>query len=119
MTARANSLTAAALALLAATVLPAIGFGPARAQESVTIQLSLKNQRFQPAEIRAPAGRRITLRIKNLDATAAEFESVSLRVEKVIAGNSEASINIRPLQPGRYEFFDDFHQESRGTLVIQ
>ena len=48
-----------------------------------------------------------------------EFESGSLRVEKVIAAKSEGIINIKPLQPGRYEFFDDFHKENRGTLIIQ
>jgi len=28
-------------------------------------------------------------------------------------------INVRPLAPGRYEFFDDFHQQTRGVLVVQ
>jgi Cupredoxin-like domain len=48
-----------------------------------------------------------------------EFESVSLRVEKVVAPGGEGIINIRPLAPGRYEFIDDFHQETRGTLIVQ
>ena len=47
-----------------------------------------------------------------------EFESVSLRVE-VIAAGGEGSVNVRALAPGRYEFFDDFHQQTRGTLVVQ
>jgi hypothetical protein len=102
-----------AAGLLGSSVLPAL------AQQSVTIALSIKNHRFQPAEISAPAGKLITLRIKNLDATPAEFESVSLRVEKVIAANSEGVVNIRALQPGRYNFFDDFHQEAKGVLVVQ
>jgi hypothetical protein len=48
-----------------------------------------------------------------------EFESVSLRVERVIAGNSEGVIQIRPLAPGRYDFFDDFNQEAEGVLVVR
>jgi hypothetical protein len=48
-----------------------------------------------------------------------EFESVSLRVEKVIAAGSEGVVNVRALAPGRYEFFDDFHQETRGVLVVE
>jgi len=92
----------------------------AQAQETVTIQISIKNHRFQPAQIKAPADTAIRLQIKNLDATPAEFESVSLRVEKVIAGNSEGIINLRPLKPGRYNFFDDFNKATtRGTLVVQ
>jgi hypothetical protein len=48
-----------------------------------------------------------------------EFESVSLRVEKVVAGNGEGVINLRPLTPGRYNFFDDFHPDAKGVLVVQ
>jgi hypothetical protein len=48
-----------------------------------------------------------------------EFESVSLRVEKVIASGGEGVVNVRALAPGRYEFFDDFHQETRGVLVVE
>ncbi len=92
----------------------------AQAQDGVAVQISIKNHRFQPAEIKAPANKAIKLTIKNLDSTPAEFESVSLRVEKVIAGNSEGVINLRPLAPGRYKFFDDFHSDTaKGTLVVQ
>jgi hypothetical protein len=58
------------------------------------------------------------LKIRNLDATAMEFESVTLRVEKVVAPNGEGVINLRPLQPGRYNFFDDFNPQTKGTLVV-
>ena len=105
-----------ALALVATTFLTSAG---TRAQQATAIGISVKGHHFQPAEIRAPANKPLTLRVKNLDATAMEFESVSLRVEKVVAPGSEGIINVRPLAPGRYEFFDDFHQETRGTLVVQ
>ena len=48
-----------------------------------------------------------------------EFESVSLRVEKVIPAGGEGTVHVRALAPGRYEFLDDFHQETRGTLIVQ
>jgi hypothetical protein len=105
----------AALALAMATL--ALGTG-SRAQDAA-VAISVKNHHFQPAEVRAPANRRLAITVKNLDTTAMEFESVSLRVEKVIAAGSEGVVNIRPLAPGRYEFFDDFHQETRGVLVVQ
>ena len=95
------------------------GDGMARAEDAVTVQLSIKNHRFIPAEITAPAGKPIMLRIKNLDSTPAEFESVTLRVEKVIAGNSEGVIRLRALEPGRYKFVDDFNKETtQGTLLV-
>jgi Cupredoxin-like domain len=86
---------------------------------AVSVQISVQKHRFQPTEIHAAANKPIILRVKNLDATPMEFESVSLRVEKVVAGNSEGVIRLRALSPGRYEFFDDFHRENRGTLVAQ
>jgi len=89
------------------------------AQEPITIQISVQNHQFHPREIRGPANVPIILRIKNEDGTAMEFESVSLRVEKVVAAKSEGIVRLRALAPGRYEFFDDFHQETRGIFVIQ
>jgi len=91
----------------------------AKAQDPATVQVSVKNHQFEPAQIRGPANKPILLRVKNLDATPMEFESVSLRVEKVVAANSEGVINLRPLQPGQYNFFDDFHQQTTGVLVIE
>ena len=89
------------------------------AQQTAKVTVSVKNHRFQPAEIHAPANVPIELHVKNLDSAPMEFESVSLRVEKVVTGNGEGIIRLRPLTPGRYEFFDDFHQETRGALVAK
>src|SRR5512136_340477 len=102
-----------AVALLAAACFPAA------AQQVASVSISVKSHRFQPAEIHAPAKVPIELHVKNLDPTPMEFESVSLRVEKVVTGNSEGIIRLRPLEPGRYNFFDDFHQETNGVLVVK
>jgi hypothetical protein len=92
---------------------------PARAQEAAYVSVSIKNHRFQPAEVQAPANVPIVLRVKNLDPMPMEFESVSLRVEKVVTGNGEGIIRLRPLAPGRYNFFDDFNQQANGVLVVK
>ena len=91
----------------------------AQAQQSASVAISVKDHRFQPSQISAPANRPISIKVKNLDTAPMEFESVSLRVEKVIAAGSEGVVNVRALAPGRYEFFDDFHQETRGVLVVE
>jgi cupredoxin-like protein len=91
----------------------------ANAQQSASVAISVKDHRFQPSQISAPANRPISVTVKNLDTAPMEFESVSLRVEKIIAAGSEGTVNVRALAPGRYEFFDDFHQETRGTLTVQ
>jgi hypothetical protein len=103
-------------ALCAIVVLP---ISPAQAQQATEVQVTYSKGQFQPSELRAPADKPITVRVKNLDAKAMEFESKSLRVEKVVAANSEGVINVRPLKPGRYEFYDDFNEKARGALVVQ
>jgi hypothetical protein len=91
----------------------------AMAQQSSSLTISVKNHQFQPSTLQAPAKVPITLRVKNLDLTPMEFESVSLRVEKVVTGNGEGVIRLRPLSPGRYNFFDDFHQQTNGVLIVR
>lgn len=110
------------VAVVTLTFMAALSFSlpSTYAQEAaVTIQISVKNNRFQPAEIHIAANKLITLTIKNLDPTPMEFESVTLRVEKVVVGNGQGIVRLRALSPGRYDFFDDFHPENRGTLVVQ
>ena len=107
----------ACVGLLALALLP-FGAG-ARAQQAASVAVTVKDQRFVPSEVHAPANRPLTISVKNLDGAAIEFESVSLRVEKIIAPGAQGAVRVRPLAPGRYEFFDDFHQQTRGTLVVQ
>jgi Cupredoxin-like domain len=92
---------------------------PLQAQQATVVQVTYRNSSFQPSEVRAPADTPIVVRVKNLDGKAMEFESKSLRVEKVVAANSEGLINVRPLKPGRYEFYDDFNDAARGALTVQ
>jgi hypothetical protein len=103
-------------AICAIAILPA---SPSRAQQATELQVTYSKGQFQPSELRAAADKPITFRVKNLDAKAMEFESKSLRVEKVVAANSEGVINVRALKPGRYEFYDDFNDKARGALVVQ
>lgn len=103
---------------LLGTVFLVLLAGSVQAQQAVSISISVKNHRFQPAELRAPANVPIMLHVNNLDATPMEFESVSLRVEKVVTGNGSGIIRLRALSPGRYSFFDDFNQQTNGVLVV-
>jgi hypothetical protein len=99
----------------------AIGIAACQAAsaQDTTLQITVQNHQFSPSELRAPANKPIVIVIKNNDATPMEFESVSLRVEKIIAAKSQGSIRLRALSPGRYEFFDDFNQSTRGGLTVQ
>ena len=93
---------------------------PAFAQEATVVKLTLKNHQFQPAEPHAPANKPITIMVTNLDPTPSEFESKTLRVEKVVAAGASITLQLRPLSPGRYRFFDDYHEDTtEGFLVVQ
>lgn len=105
------------LASLCAVVTLAVS--PSQAQQTTEIRLTYSGGQFQPAQVNAPADKPITFRIKNADAKAMEFESKSLRVEKVVAAGSEGVVNVRALKPGRYEFYDDFNEKARGALIVQ
>lgn len=92
--------------------------GSASANEEVMI--SIKDHRFDPAEISVPAGQKVTLRIANEDATPEEFESDDLDVEKVIAGQQSVTVEVGPLDPGRYEFYGEYHEGSaKGAIVVK
>ena len=93
--------------------------GSLSAEESAAIAISVKGHQFDPAELHAPANKPLAIQVKNLDGTPMEFESKALKVEKVISAGGEGVVNVRALAPGRYEFFDDFHQQTRGFLVVQ
>jgi plastocyanin len=93
--------------------------GPAVVQAEDYL-LVIKNHRFQPAELRVPAGKRVKLVIHNQDGTAEEFESHDLRREKIIPGNSKASIWVGPLPAGEYGFFGEFHEQTaKGKLIAK
>jgi len=92
--------------------------GAARADEPVKLSVTIRDHQFEPAEVHAPAGKPIVFSVKNLGPIAAEFESSVLHVEKVIPPGGEASVHVRPLEPGRYNFFDDFHHQTQGFLVV-
>ncbi|HQR51149.1 MAG TPA: cupredoxin domain-containing protein [Methylophilaceae bacterium] len=80
--------------------------------------LTIRNHAFQPAQLEVPAGKKIKLLVVNQDATPEEFESYPLNREKVIAGNSSASMYIGPLEPGRYPFFGEFHESTAQGVII-
>ncbi len=80
--------------------------------------LVIKDHVFTPAEITVPAGKRVTLHIKNMDATAEEFDSSALKVEKVIAGGGTGTVYLRPLAPGRYKFEGEYHEKTAHGVVI-
>lgn len=81
--------------------------------------LTIKNRKFDVAELDVPANVKFTLMVKNLDKVPSEFESSDLNREKVVVGGGTITVYLGPLTPGSYEFFDDFNPTARGHIVAK
>jgi plastocyanin len=104
------------LAALAASVLFA---GIAHGADLPTFKLEMNDGKLNPERIEVPAGQRIKIEVHNIGKGAAEFESIQLRKEKVLAPGADSFVVIAPLTPGEYKFFDDFHQTAQGVIVAK
>jgi hypothetical protein len=91
----------------------------AQAADLPTFQLEMNDGKLNPARIEVPSGQRIKIEVHNVGKGAAEFESVELRKEKVLAPGASSFVVIAPLSPGEYKFFDDFHQQAQGVIVAK
>ena len=103
---------------LGAIVLCAVMFNAAHAVDEATFRIQFDDGTITPRRLEIPANRRIVLELVNIGKTPAEFESRELRKEKVLAPGSSSSMVIRTLDPGEYEFFDDFHPESPPAVLV-
>ena len=103
----------AALAALIALAAPA-----AAEDEGPTFQIVFRNGAIAPLRLEVPAKTRLRLTIRNEDDAPAEFESVELHKEKVLAPHSETIMVIRTLDPGEYQFFDDFHPGAPPAVLV-
>lgn len=92
-------------------------FGSAQAAEPEAL-LVIKNHRFEPAELKVPAGQRVKLVVHNQDSTPEEFESHSMNREKVIPGGAKATIYLGPLKPGRYDFYGEYNEATAKGVVV-
>ena len=98
--------------LLFAAVLPAMAGGP--------IAVTLQNHKFTPSVIHVKANTPSVIALSNRDSSAEEFDSSSLKVEKVVAGNSSGNVRIRALAPGKYPFMGEYHAATaQGAVVAQ
>ena len=104
---------------LAACLLLAASCGAFAAGEP-EFSVVIEGHKFAPDRIEVPAGQKVKLLVENKDATPAEFESESLKVEKVIPGKGKATVFVGPLKAGEYKFVDEYNEKTaNGTLVAK
>lgn len=109
-----------ALLTAGALLLTALALPTHAADDMPTIDLLMKDGRLFPETLEVPANTKFRLTIRNEGPGAAEFESLELRKETVLAPGVTRSLIFHPMKPGTYKFFDDFHPETaQGRIVAK
>lgn len=96
----------------------ALALNAAAFADTLTVKLAIQNRQFTPQDLTLPAGTKVKLIIHNQDVIPAEFESYDLSREIVVPGHSQVTVYIGPLNPGRYNFFNDFNHAAQGWVVV-
>jgi plastocyanin len=96
-----------------------LGLAASALADDPEINIELKDHQFVPSEVPVPAGVKVKLLVKNDQTATAEFESRVLHFEKVVTPGGQIAVFVGLLNPGSYEFYDDFHSASRGHLVVK
>jgi plastocyanin len=97
-----------------------IGLSVAAQAADVEMALVIKDHKFEPTELKVPAGQKLKLMVHNQDKTAEEFESKPLKREKIIPPGAKIPVLIGPLKPGRYEFVGEYHEDTaHGVIVVE
>jgi hypothetical protein len=82
------------------------------------IVVHLKNHRFTPSTIKVKANKPAMIILYNDDDSADEFDSSSLKIERVVPGHNKGNIRLRALAPGKYPFMGEFHAATAQGVVI-
>jgi hypothetical protein len=82
------------------------------------IVVHLKNHKFAPSVIKVKANTPSMITLYNDDDTADEFDSSSLKIEKVVPGHNKGSIRVRALAPGKYPFMGEYHAATAQGAVV-
>jgi hypothetical protein len=96
----------------------AVLVAPARADEMPVVAIEMKDGAITPLRLEVPANRTFKIELRNSGTTPAEFESLELHREKVLAPHSSSFIVIKSLEPGEYKFFDDFHPDAPQAVLV-
>ena len=107
----------ASCGVAALAALAFVSSGPAAS--AAQIEVVLQNDAFSPSELKAPANTPFTVKVINKDA-AAEIEAKDLKIEKIVAGNSEIIVRVGATKPGRYLVVNEYKEETvKGYVVVE
>lgn len=103
--------------LAVAALAPAL---PVRAEDMPTVEIELNDGAINTRRVELPAGQRFRVKVTNKGRTPAEFESLPLGLELVVAPGGTRTRALPGKSAGTYPFFDEFHmQTTQGVFVIK
>lgn len=115
--------TAMARALAVLSVLSLLAMAtamPAHAEDVPTVRIELNDGHINVRRIELPARQRFRVEVVNQGKTPAEFESLPLGLELVVAPGGTRTRALPGKSAGTYPFYDEFHMETtRGEFVIR
>lgn len=84
-----------------------------------TVRVELDDGHISTRRIELPAGQRFRVEVVNKGTTPAEFESLPLGLELVVAPGRTRSRALPGKSAGTYPFYDEFHMDTtQGVFVI-
>ncbi len=105
---------------LACLALAALGASAPALAEDQTIEITLQNDTFAPAEIKVPAGKALVLQFTNKETAPAEIEAKDLKIEKVVPAGGSIVARVRALKPGRYLVVNEYREDvAKGYVVAE
>ena len=117
-----------AVAVLAAALMAAsgvahlAGLGSLRAEERAgAIRLEMRGTRFEPVDLRAPAGQPVRLAIENRDLIAHRFVVEPLDVDVGFIPGTEKLVELPAMDTGTYIYVCtvDGHEQMTGFILVR
>lgn len=84
-----------------------------------TYLVELNDGALLPETLVVPAKTRFRIHVKNIGTKPSEFESNQMRLEEVLFMGAEATMMVTPLDPGEYDYFDEFQPGVMGKLTAK
>jgi heme/copper-type cytochrome/quinol oxidase subunit 2 len=92
--------------------------GAAASSDSATADLRFENHRFRPETLTLPGNQPLVIKVVNASQETIEFESFKLNREVAMSPGQTIRVRLPALSPGKYDFYDDFHQDVREGVII-
>jgi hypothetical protein len=92
--------------------------GAAASSDSATADIRFENHRFTPETLTLPAHQPTIIKVVNASQETIEFESFKLNREIAMSPGQTIRVRLPALSPGKYDFYDDFHQDVPEGAII-